>query len=38
MKEDVINWFGSIEEYKNYHAIVHETKKVKCFFDGDNDS
>jgi len=27
-KEDVINWFGSVDEYKNFHAVLHDNKKI----------
>lgn len=27
-KEEVLNWFGSMEEYKTYHDMVHDLKKA----------
>ena len=30
-KEEVLNWFGSIEEYKTYHAIVQDMKQTRRY-------
>ncbi len=27
-KEEVLNWFGSIVEYKTYHAMVHKNRSI----------
>lgn len=30
-KEDVLSWFGRLEEYKTYHSMVHNMKKTRRF-------
>lgn len=31
-KEEVLNWFGSREEYKLYHSMLHNNKKIGFLF------